>query len=319
MEHDFEVYRYDRQVLPAMNEERAVHSGDVDRPDVRSGTSLPGRVQSKELDDTPKASSPETPSVVTASVISGTGLDIPASEAYWGKVLLPTKVPSAIFSRLTKAIFGHFDATSSGTLEPIEFCALMSAAGYTAEQFPPLGVTSKESPSPAELHELDSWLINWMRSFPLDRNLATRQFPPPPPIEPVNGRIRMRDQFLHAIMYPEPPVVPDGQPLLTPLGLEQYFLHQLLYDPEELCVRLNHLLAGLPRLSDPETGHPFEAQVIPRSCFPPGPSPEAVQAKRNMELQAEHDAQMMIMRGMWHASGGRWTDENGTRHYSAGL
>jgi hypothetical protein len=80
-------------------------------------------------------------------------------------------------------------------LQPSESCAFLSAAGYTAEQFPPLQV-SAESASPADLHELDSWLENWMQSFPLDHTMTTRQFPPPPPIEPVNGRIRMRDQFL---------------------------------------------------------------------------------------------------------------------------
>lgn len=247
-------------------------------------------------------------------------------------MLTPANTPSAIFSRLTKAIFAHFDTTSTGALQPSEFCALLSAAGYTAEQFPPLQV-SAESASPARLHELDSWLANWMQSFPLDHHMATRTFPPPPPIEPVNGRIRMRDQFLHAIMYPELPVVPDGQPLLTPLGLEQYFLHLLLHEPGEFSTRLNHLLGGLPRLSDPETGRLFEAHTIPRSCFPSGADPEAeqmngmaeqeramvLQAEREMALQAEHDAQMARMRGMWHVSGGRWTDEHGTRHYSAGL
>ncbi|KAK4207423.1 hypothetical protein QBC37DRAFT_455686 [Rhypophila decipiens] len=279
LEHDFAVYRHDRQVLPAGDEpeQTAVRSEDVNRPDDRI--------------------------------------------VYWGNLLTPAKTTSAIFSRLVKAIFAHFDATCSGALQPSEFCALLSAAGFTAEQFPPLKV-SPGSASPADLHEVDSWLANWMQSFPLDYSMTTRRFPPPPPIEPVNGRIRMRDQLLHALMYPEPPVVTDGKPLLTPLGLEQFFLHALLHDPGELSVTLNQLLCGLPRLTDPETGRLFEAQAIPRSCFPSAADPEAEEKRMKaqaMELRAEHDAHMGIMRGMFAASGGCLIDENGTRHYSSGL
>jgi hypothetical protein len=190
-----------------------------------------------------------------------------------------------------------------------------------------------------------------MRSFPLDHRTATRTFPPPPPIEPVNGRIRMRDQLLHALMYPDPPTVPNGQPLLTALGLEQWFTHLLLHDPGTLAVRLNCLLgalsssasgsgsgsekdgvgAALP-LTDPATGRPFEARAIPRSCFPLVPDPETMERKwmveqqraeeemrsRQLQLQAEHNANLLISQAMSNVSGGWRVDSNGNRYYQEG-
>ncbi|KAK4149169.1 hypothetical protein C8A00DRAFT_19114 [Chaetomidium leptoderma] len=256
----------------------------------------------------------------------------PEPSTYWGQLLTPAKTPSPIFSRLIAAIFAHFDATSAGVLQPSEFCALMFASGHTAEQFPPLQVSTNESASPADLHGLDAWLANWIRSFPLDHRMATREFPPPPPIEPVNGRIRMRDQFLHSLMYPEAPVVPNGQPLLSQLGLEQWFLHLLLHNPGSLCGFLNHLLGALPRLPDPETSRPFETQLIPRSCFPLIADPEAEERKRMVErhqmeeeqrfqeakLQVQHNSAMLMMQAMRNVSGGWRTDSYGNRHYVEG-
>ncbi|KAK4150636.1 hypothetical protein C8A00DRAFT_17878 [Chaetomidium leptoderma] len=243
--------------------------------------------------------------------------DVLASETYWGQLITPTKAPSPIFSRLITAIFTHFDTTSAGGLQPSEFCALMFASGYSPEQFPPLQVSTNESASPADLHELDAWLANWFRSFPLDHRTTTREFPPPPPIEPVNGRIRMRDQFLHGLMYPAPPVVPNGLPILSRLGLEQFYVHEILRIPEEIAVHLNHLLGTLARLTDPETGRVFETQLLPRACFPLLSDAEEEEKRRMLEkqqaervrwereaaLEAEHQAHIAIMTGMKSAGG----------------
>jgi hypothetical protein len=327
VEHDYEVYIHDRPAL--VKERSAVTSKDPE-------SNVYSVVTSRDLESTVPEDASEEPPVGTPSApptsSAITYLEVAASETYWGQLLTQTKTPSPIFSRLTTAIFAHFDAASAGVLQPSEFCALMFASGYTAEQFPPLQVSTNESASPTDLHELDAWLANWIRSFPLDHRMATREFPPPPPIEPVNGRIRMRDQFLHSIMYPEAPVVPNGQPLLSQLGLEQYFLYLLLHDPGNLAGRLNHLLGALPRLSDPETSRPFETQLIPRSCFPLLADPEAEENKRMVErhqmeeqqrfreaeLQAQHNANMAIMEGLRNAGGGWRTDRNGNRYYQEG-
>ncbi|KAG7286868.1 hypothetical protein NEMBOFW57_009186 [Staphylotrichum longicolle] len=334
--HDYEVYMHDRPPLIKRRNVDASQSSEPEVPIRVSPTGLGNQARSvstfedlgsKVLGDPSKEPSP---SILSAG--ASTVLELAASEAYWGQLLTPLKTLSPIFSRLTAAIFAHFDAESTGTLLPGEFCALMFASGFTAEQFPPLQVSTNESASPADLHQLDAWLADWIRSFPLDHRMATREFPPPPPVEPVNGRIRMRDQFLHALMYPEAPVVPNGQPLLSQLGLEQYYLYLLLHDPGSLSTRLNHLLGALPRLSDPDTGRPFEAQLIPRSCFPLIADPQAEEEKRLIEkhqmeqelryreakLQAEHDANMMIMQAMRNASGGWRTDSNGRRYYQEG-
>ncbi|KAK4032269.1 hypothetical protein C8A01DRAFT_50911 [Parachaetomium inaequale] len=259
--------------------------------------------------------------------------EVLASETYWGQLLTPTKAPSPIFSRLTAAIFRHFDTASAGGLQPSEFCALMFACGFSPEDFPPLQVSTNESSSPPDLHELDAWLANWYQSFPLDHRMATREFPPPPPVEPVDGRIRMRDEFLHALTYPQAPVVPNGLPVLSRLGLEQYFMYLLLNDPVNFSTRLNQLLGALPRLTDPETSRPFEIQLIPRACFPLIPDPEEQEKKRIVDrqqyeahrrmledkMQAERDALMAISMGMRLAGGGWFTDKYGNREYREGL
>jgi hypothetical protein len=234
------------------------------------------------------------------------------SEAYWGQLPTPSKAPSPIFFRLTAEIFRHFDAASASGLQPSELCALMFACGFSPEDFLPLQVSTNESASPGDLHELDAWLANWYRLFPLDHRMATREFPPPPPVEPVDGRIRMRDEFLHALTYPQAPVVPNGLPLLSRLGLERYFMYLLLNDPANFSTRLNQLLSALPRLMDLETNRPFESQLIPRACFPLIPDPEEQDKKRIVErlqyephkrmledkMQAERDALMAISTGM---------------------
>lgn len=340
VEHDYEVYMHGRQPLVKKTSVVTSKSSEPEAPSLVNPTDSKSQARSvpafEDLESKVPRSPAEEPSPGVPSApptaCAGTVLEIAASEAYWGPVLTPMKTPSPTFSRLTTAIFAHFDAESTGTLLPGEFCALMFASGFTAEQFPPLQVSTNESASPADLHQMDAWLADWIRSFPLDHRMATREFPPPPPIEPVNGRIRMRDQFMHALMYPEAPVVPNGQPLLSQLGLEQYYLYLLLHDPGSLSTRLNHLLGALPRLSDPDTGRLFEAQLIPRSCFPLIADPEAEEEKRIIEqhqmeqerryreakLQAEHDANMAIMQGMRNASGGWRIDSNGRRYYQEG-
>ncbi len=327
VEHDYEVYIHDR---PALVKERGAVTFKDPEPNVRSVSTVNGLEPNVPEDASKK--SPFGAAAAPPAAGASTYLEVAASETYWGQLLTPAKTPSPIFSRLIAAVFAHFDAASAGVLQPGEFCALMFASGYTADQFLPLKVSTNESASPADLHELDAWLADWYRSFPLDHRMATREFPPPPPIEPVNGRIRMRDQFLHSIMYPEPPVVPNGQPLLSQLGLEQYFLYLLLHDPGSLSSRLNHLLGALPRLSDSETSRPFETQLIPRSCFPLIADPEAEERKRMVErhqmeeelryreakMQADHNVNMMIMQGMRNASGGWRIDQNGNRYYQEG-
>jgi hypothetical protein len=306
-EHDYEVHIYGCTTL------------------VKAGSVLTSRKSENLPTEIIFRTSSTSPNDITCQ-------EVLASEKYWGQLITHTKTPSPIFSRLITAIFAYFDATSTGMLQPSEFCALMFAAGYSAEQFPPSIVSTIETTSPADLHELDAWLTNWFRSFPLDHRMGTREFPPPPPLEPVNGRIRMRDQFRHALMYPPAPVVPDGLPMLSRLGLEQYFTCQMLRDPENLYARLNQLLGALPRLTDPETDRPFETQQVPRACFLP--HLEVEEEKRRMikrqlneardematgSIQATRDANEAIARAMWAAGGGCWIDSNGAKQYSAGL
>ncbi|KAG7423240.1 Nephrocystin-3 [Fusarium oxysporum f. sp. raphani] len=208
-------------------------------------------------------------------------------EEYWGTLVTPGKTPSATFVGLIRAIFANFDFARAGLLQPREFCALMSAADWSPQEFPPIQVLLSDRPVlPATLHECDAWLANWYRSFPLDHRMGTREFAPPPPVQPHEGRIRKRDQFMHPIMYPPAPVVPGGMPLLTQQGLVQYFMCLALRAPENLFVRLNRLMGVLStQLIDPKTGHPFEAR-IPRSCFPPGPDSQEQQKMMMAETQA---------------------------------
>ncbi|KAJ4182246.1 hypothetical protein NW767_013929 [Fusarium falciforme] len=291
---------------------------------------------SKNREDPPKETSLGTSSTAPTACISE---ELLASETYWGQLITQTKTPSPIFSRLITAIFVYFDATSAGVLQPSEFCAFMFAAGYSSEQFPPLKISTNDSVSPTDLHELDAWLMSWFQSFPLDHRMATREFPPPPPIEPHNGRIRMRDEILHAFMYPPIPVVPNGLPMLSRLGLEQYFTHLALLDPGDLCVRLNHLLGALPKLMDPETDCPFETQFVPVTCFTlmadleEGEKRYMIERQQNdarddivTKAEEAHDTfdpeqmrHMAISRAMWAAGGGCWVDSNGYKHYSEGL
>jgi hypothetical protein len=269
-----------------------------------------------------------------------------SAEAFWGTLITPQKTPSPIFSSLITAIFKHFATKSADVLQPSELCALIAAAGYSAQDFPPLQLPQDEdSASPADLHERDAWLANWYQSFqvPLDHRLATREFPPPPPVQPHQGRFRFRDQLMHAILHPTPPVVPDGMPLLTRQGLEEYLLSRAMEDPDDLCARVNNIKLALPPLvdDDGESGKPFDTQVvIPRECFASeGPDPEelmrakmlAEQQEMEMEMarrrqqqqqqmMAEQDANMLIMRAMRGSAGWWEEDAYGNRiRYHPGL
>ncbi|TVY62681.1 Nephrocystin-3 [Fusarium oxysporum f. sp. cubense] len=208
-------------------------------------------------------------------------------EEYWGTLVTPGKTPSATFAGLIWAIFANFDFAKAGMLQPREFCAFMSAIDWSPQEFPPIQVLLSDRPAlPATLHECDAWLANWYRTFLLDHRMGTREFAPPPPVQPREGRIRKRDQFMHAIMHPPAPVVPGGMPLLTQQGLVQYFMCLALRAPKDLFVRLNRLMDALStQLIDPKTGRPFEA-CIPRSCFPSGPDPEEQQKRIMAETQA---------------------------------
>ncbi|EXL39757.1 hypothetical protein FOCG_17642 [Fusarium oxysporum f. sp. radicis-lycopersici 26381] len=172
----------------------------------------------------------------------------------WGTLITAEKTRSATFAGLIRAIFAHFDEENAGMLQPREFCAFMSVAGWSPQEFPPIQVHLGDPPAmPAALHECDAWLANWYRSFPLDHHMGTREFAPPPPVQPHEGRIPLRA-------------------------------------PEDLFVRLNRLMDALStRLMDPKTGRSFEAR-IPRSCFPSGPDPEREQKRIMAEDTGEHEA-----------------------------
>ncbi|UZP36720.1 hypothetical protein NXS19_004536 [Fusarium pseudograminearum] len=207
-------------------------------------------------------------------------------EVYWGTLIMPGKSPSATFAGLIRAIFAHFDNAKAGLLQPREFCAFLSAVGWSLQECPPIQVLLGDCPAlPTALHECDAWLANWYRLFPLDHRMGTREFSLSPPMQPHEGRTRMRDQLMHAIVHPPAPVVPGGMPLLTQQGLEQYIMSLALRAPEDLFVRLNRLMGALSiRLMDPKTGRPFEVR-IPRPCFPPGPDPEEEQKRMIAETQ----------------------------------
>jgi len=73
--------------------------------------------------------------------------------------------------------------------------------------------------------------------------------------------------------------------MLSRRGFEQYLLFQILVDPTETSLRLNHLLQSLPPLIDSETKQPFACRHIPRSCFPPLLDPAAEELRRSIEKQ----------------------------------
>ncbi|RKK64964.1 hypothetical protein BFJ69_g16551 [Fusarium oxysporum] len=138
---------------------------------VKAGSILTSRKSENLPTETIFRTSSTSPNDITCQ-------EVLASEKYWGQPITHTKTPSPIFSRLITAILAYFDATSTGVLQPSEFCTLMFAAGYSAEQFPPSIVSMIETTSPADLHELDAWLTNWFWSFPLNHRIGTRGVPP---------------------------------------------------------------------------------------------------------------------------------------------
>ncbi|KAF3491072.1 uncharacterized protein GIQ15_00589 [Arthroderma uncinatum] len=240
-----------------------------------------------------------------------------------------------MLSRLITAIFTYFDQTivpySTGWFEPEKFSAMMAAAGYTPQEFPPVAHTPEATQ--LEHQQLDAWLTNWYRDVSLDPRMETRQFEAPEPPSPVDGRIRMRDSFFHALKYPQVEPVVNGMPKLATHGLEYYFVSTILSNPNDAAIRLNNILGSTPDLIDPQTALPFERDFIPRSCFPPGPDKElmetnlrlqeermAIQAQEaHLRLEAEHQANLMIKRAMDNVSGGWRIDSNGHRYYQQGL
>ncbi len=218
-----------------------------------------------------------------------------SAEPYWGMLITSGKTPSPILSRLIAAIFEHFASDSAEVLQPNEFCSLMMAAGRSAADFPPLQIPMDESASAADLHRLDAWLSNWYQSFPLDHRTTTREFAPPPPVQPHNGRIRFRDQLLHAVLHPTAPIAPDGLPLLSRQGFEQYLMSLAMEDPSDLSTRLNNILLALSPLTDGETGRPFDARPIPRTCLPSSPDPQVMRARMLEKQEKEREQQEQEM------------------------
>ncbi|KAI7759632.1 hypothetical protein LZL87_014155 [Fusarium oxysporum] len=220
-------------------------------------------------------------------------------EEYWGSLVTPGKTPSATFAGLICAIFNHFDNTKAGMLQPRELCAFMHAAGWSPQEFPPIQVLLSDCPAPwGALHQCDAFIASCYRWFPLDHRMGTRELGPSPPIQPHVGRIRMLDRFMLGVARSLVPVVPGGMPLLTRRGFEQYFMFMALGGPDDLFVRLNHLLGVLaPHLKEPKTGRPFEAS-IPRSCFPPAPGPgeqqKGIMAETKARIWPEVEARIDV-------------------------
>lgn len=255
-------------------------------------------------------------------------------DSYWGSLLAPSKQPSPIFSRLLAAIFSHFDQTiepkSTGWLEPEKFCCLMASAGYTPQEF--AGVTQLPEANPLQLQQLDNWLTGWYRHFCLDPRMETRQFPIPEPPAPVDGRVRMRDRFLNALVQPQLQPIHNGMPKLAMQGLEHYFVSIVLRDPGEAAKRLNNVLGSIPGLIDPLTGKPFTMNHIPRACFPPGPDKDMIEENLRLEeermaiavreahlrLEADHQRNLLAKQAMDNVRGGWKIDSRGNRVYQEG-
>ncbi|KAF4416301.1 hypothetical protein F53441_14550 [Fusarium austroafricanum] len=208
-------------------------------------------------------------------------------EEYWGSLVTPYKAPSSTFSNLICSIFNHFNNSNTGMLQPHELCAFMHAARWLPQQFPPIQVLLSDSPPTlSALQQCDDYITNCYRWYPLDHRMGTREIASSVPIQPHAGRIRVRDQFMLGLARLLAPAVPDGMPLLTRRGFEQYLMFMALGSPDDLFVRLNHILGTMtPHLKDPRTDRPFEAH-IPRSCFPPAPSSGEQQMRVMMETRA---------------------------------
>ena len=251
-------------------------------------------------------------------------------------LITPSQTATPMFSRLIAAIFARFATPSADVLQPNEFCALMAAAGHTSADFPVLSTPPANmtiaSMSPTELTSLDTWLISWYRVTQLEHHTSTRQFPAPPPPQPFGGgRFSLRDQLLAAVTPPTIPAftIPNGLPLLTRRGLEQYFVYQAVHSPDDLFTRINSLLggsAGAPPLVDGATGRPFDVRSVPRGCLPPTPdaqqqrAQQAAEAAHAQDLLAAAQIKAQFQAQASHAILGGWTvDSYGNRRYDEGL
>lgn len=197
------------------------------------------------------------------------------AELYWGSVV-KDKLLCPVFVRLLAAIFNHYDKTVypafTGWMEPSKFCAVWLGAGYSALDMPILTYAAHPTPSASDMYELDQNLTVLFQSLRVEHKMATREPPMIPFPKPFGDGLRSGP-------------VPNGMPLLPRRGFEQYILFQILVDPTETSLRLNHLLALLPPLIDSETKQPFKYRHIPRSCFPPLLDPGAEELRRCIEKQ----------------------------------
>lgn len=184
------------------------------------------------------------------------------------------------------AIFNYFDNTVppffTRWMEPSKLRAVLLAAGYSTQDVPLPTYSLYPAPSASDLHELDQTLALVYRALSVEHRMTTRDLSSNPYLEPFGDAIRGMP-------------VPNGMPMLSRRGFEQYLLFQIRVDPTETSLRLNHLLQSLPPLLDSETKQTFTYRHIPRSCFPPLLDPAAEELRRSVEkqrrtLQARKDA-----------------------------
>lgn len=197
-------------------------------------------------------------------------------EEYWGSVVREDKSLCPVFTRLVAAIFTHFDRTVyplfTGWMEPCKFRAVWLSAGYATQDIPLLTYTVYPTPSPYNIHEVDQTLALVYRTLSIEHRMVTRE----PLLSPLHERF---GDAMNAVS------IPNGMPMLSLRGFAQYVLFQILVDPTEASVRLNHLLTSLPPLIDGETRMPFIYRNIPRSCFPTMLDPAAEELRRYVEKQ----------------------------------
>jgi hypothetical protein len=201
---------------------------------------------------------------------------ISSAEQYWGSVILEDKSFCPIFIRLLAAIFNYFDSTVQPLftrwMEPSKLRAVLMAAGYSTQDVPLPSYFVYQTPPGSDIHELDQILALVYRGLNVDHRMATRDPLLSPYQEPFSDGLRANS-------------VPNGMPMLSRRGFEQYLLFQVRVDPTETSIRINHLLQSLPPLLDNETKQPFTYRHIPRSCFPPLLDPVAEELRRSVEKQ----------------------------------
>jgi hypothetical protein len=216
------------------------------------------------------------PSARSFTAATGQPDVVNTAEQYWGSVITEDKSFRPIFTRLLAAIFNYFDNTVQPLftrwMEPSKLRAMLLAAGYSTQDVPLLNYSACPTPSASDLHELDQTLAVVYRALSVEHRMATRDSPLRPYQDPFGDTLRANS-------------VPNGMPMLTRRGFEQYILFQIRVDPTETSIRINQLLQSLPQLLDSETKQPFTYRHIPRSCFPPLLDPAAEELRRLVEKQ----------------------------------